>query len=512
MSQRRPVILCVLDGCGVEKDPHHNAVAMAKTPILDHLLKTCPHSLLQASEEHVGLPAGQMGNSEVGHTALGVGRVVWQDLMRLNVAFESGDFQRNKDLLRFIERLRQTGGTCHLMGLLSDGGVHAHQTHLETLAAYLAQQDIPVAFHAFLDGRDTPPQSGKDYLVRWIHRFADIPRVQLATLCGRYYAMDRDQRWERTAKAYGALVTGETPRFQDPLQVLTDSYALGISDEFAVPCAATSYGNMQEGDGLLMGNFRADRIRQILHALLDPEFTGFERPKRAAFCAATGLMSYGEKLDHLCPPLYPPVDVQDSLGEILSRAGKTQLRLAETEKYAHVTFFFNGGSEMVYPGEKRILVPSPKVPTYDLQPEMSANALTDQLIKALQSQEFDFILVNYANTDMVGHTGDLKATIQAVETIDRCLGRVVEALHPVHGILLITSDHGNAEKMYNPETHGPHTAHTCNPVPLIGVNFPPFIAGLEKGSLTDVAPTILALMDLPKPQAMTGKSLLEVVL
>lgn len=506
------MILCVLDGWGVEKDPHRNAVAMAKTSVLDGFFERGPHALLQASEEHVGLPAGQMGNSEVGHTALGAGRVVWQDLMRLNVSFQSGDFKKNSDLIQFVHRLRETGGTCHLMGLLSDGGVHAHQDHLETLAEYLACQGIPVAFHAFLDGRDTPPQSAHHYVSRWIHKFESNPNVHLASLSGRYYAMDRDHRWDRTAKAYDALAFGQAPRFEDACVFLDQSYGQGINDEFVLPAISSVYGGMGDGDGILMGNFRADRVRQLLSALLDPQFDAFPCQKPPSFGAAVGLMSYGDHLDSLCPPLYPPLDVHDSLGEILSKAGKTQLRLAETEKYAHVTFFFNGGVERIFPGEQRILVPSPKVATYDLQPEMAAETVTDHLVAAIESQSFDFILVNYANTDMVGHTGNLAATIRAVETVDACLGRVAEALHRVGGAMVVTSDHGNAEKMYDPKTQGPHTAHTCNPVPLVGVNLPPFIGGLENGGLADVAPTILALLDLPKPEVMTGHSLLEVIL
>jgi 2,3-bisphosphoglycerate-independent phosphoglycerate mutase len=510
MPQRpRPLVLCILDGWGERADRADNAILLAKTPNWHGFMARYPHAHMQASELFVGLPSGQMGNSEVGHMNLGAGRVVMQDLPRIDKAIADGSLARNEALASFIAALKQSGGTAHLMGLLSPGGVHSHQDHIAALARRLDEAGISVAIHAFLDGRDTPPRSAEGFLAKFLAATAGLKRVRIATVGGRYYAMDRDKRWDRVEKAWRALVLGEGERAEDAKAAIAQSYAQNKSDEFVLPTIIADYRGMADGDGVLMCNFRADRVREILAALVDPGFAAFARPRVVRLAAAAGLCEYAAPLKPFLGALFPPEELRDTFGEVVARAGLTQLRIAETEKYAHVTFFFNGGREEEFPGESRILVPSPKVATYDLQPEMSAPEVTDKLVQAIDGQKFDVIVVNFANADMVGHTGDLGAAVKAVETIDACLGRVAEALARVGGAMLVTADHGNAEMMRDPATGQPHTAHTTNPVPLVLVNPPPGVAGIGDGKLADIAPTLLALLGIERPRAMTGQSLLR---
>jgi 2,3-bisphosphoglycerate-independent phosphoglycerate mutase len=505
----RPVVLCILDGWGHRSDRADNGIEQAKTPNWHRFLATCPHALLQASELFVGLPKGQMGNSEVGHMNIGAGRVVLQDLPRIDQAVEDGSLAKNPELTASIAALKRSGGTAHLMGLLSPGGVHSHQDHIAALANILGAAGVPVAVHAFLDGRDTPPRSAKSYVEKFLADLRDPARIGIVTVSGRYYAMDRDKRWERVQKAYDALVDGRGETAADALAAIERGYAAGLNDEFILPTVIGDYKGMRDGDGVIVGNFRADRVREMLGALLDPGFTGFARSRTIRFAAASGLAEYSADLKQFLTAIFPPEDLGETFGEVVSEAGRHQLRIAETEKYAHVTFFFNGGREEPFPGEERILVPSPKVATYDLKPEMSAFEVTDRLVEAIDSGRFDVVVLNYANADMVGHSGDLAAAIKAVEAVDACLGRLDEAVERAGGSLLITADHGNAEMMRDPATGQPHTAHTTNPVPLVLVNPPPGITGLDDGRLADIAPTLLAIMGLKQPEAMTGHSLLR---
>jgi 2,3-bisphosphoglycerate-independent phosphoglycerate mutase len=471
-------------------------------------MRRWPHAQLNASEHYVGLPDGQMGNSEVGHTNIGAGRVVIQDLPRIDKALAEGKVASLPTLQEFIAKLKQSGGTAHVMGLVSPGGVHSHQHQIAALATIVSDAGVPVAVHAFLDGRDTPPQSAAGYLKQFQRDVAGHGAIQIATVTGRYYAMDRDKRWDRVAKAYAALTAAAGEHADDPVKAVEAAYARGETDEFVLPTAIGDYRGIKDGDGVFFANFRADRIREIAAALLDPDFPGFPRDKHIAFAAALGLVEYSTELNRFMATLFPPQDLSGTFGEIVSNAGMTQLRIAETEKYAHVTFFFNGGRETVFPGEERILVPSPKVATYDQQPEMSAPEVTDKVVAAIRSGRFDVMVLNYANTDMVGHTGKLDAAMKAVETVDACLGRLAEAVEKAGGTLVITADHGNAEMMRDPETGEPHTAHTLNPVPFVVVNPPGAVARVENGRLADVAPTLLDLLGLPKPAAMTGHSLI----
>src|ERR1700727_519546 len=474
MQRRRPVMLGILDGWGWRDDPADNAIRQARTPTFDRLWQDGPHGFLHTSGQDVGLPGGQMGNSEVGHLNIGAGRVVMQDLPRIGGAIANGDIKRAPALVELIAKLKKSGGTCHLIGLVSPGGVHSHQDHAAALAKILTDAGVPTLVHAFTDGRDTPPQSAGEDIKRLI---AALPKsVAIATVCGRYYAMDRDKRWERVGKAYNAIVEAEGPHFPDAPAVVADAYANKKFDEFIIPAVVGDYRGMKDGDGVLCFNFRADRVREILGAMLDPGFSGFPRPRVVHFAAAV--------------------------------AGRTQLRMAETEKYAHVTYFLNGGREEPYRGEERIMVPSPKVATYDLQPEMSAPELTDKAVEAINSGKYDLIVLNYANPDMVGHTGVLSAAIKAVETVDTGLGRIAGASEKSGGALLVTADHGNCELMRDPETGGPHTAHTTNPVPLMLIGARNRALSAE-GRLADLAPTMLELMELPQPKEMTGVSLLR---
>jgi 2,3-bisphosphoglycerate-independent phosphoglycerate mutase len=507
----RPLVLCILDGWGLRSDTPDNAMSRAHLPVWHRLMARWPHARLEASEHYVGLPDRQMGNSEVGHTNLGAGRLVIQDLPRIDAAIASGELAQMPDLRDFIERLKASRGAAHVMGLLSPGGVHSHQDQIAALARIVATSGVAVAVHAFLDGRDTPPKAALTHLEKFHNDVAGLDNLVVATLGGRYYAMDRDKRWDRVAQAYEAIVDGKGEIAGTTAEAVEAAYARGETDEFVRPTVIAGYRGISDGEGLLIANFRADRVREIAAALLDPDFCGFARARRVRFSAALGLVEYSTELNRFLRTLFPPEDLEDTFGEVIAKAGLTQLRIAETEKYAHVTFFFNGGRETAFPGEERILVPSPKVPTYDLQPEMSALEVTDKIVDAIEAGRCDVIVLNYANADMVGHTGRLDAAIKAVETIDRCLGRLASAVEKAGGTLVVTADHGNAETMHDPQTGGPHTAHTLNPVPLLIVHPPAMVARLEDGRLADVAPTLLDILGIDKPASMTGRSLIRFV-
>ena len=507
MSNRKPVMLVILDGWGWREEVADNAVRQARTPRFDALWAAGPRAFLHTSGHEVGLPDGQMGNSEVGHLNLGAGRVVMQDLPRIDAAVADGSLARLPALTDLIGKLKASGGTCHLMGLVSPGGVHSHQKHAAALARAVSQAGVPVALHLFTDGRDTPPRAAPDYLRALADDLAGLAGVRIATLTGRYFAMDRDNRWERVSQAYDVMVAAKGAHAPDAIAAVAAAHARDVTDEFVPATALADYAGMRDGDGLLCFNFRADRVREILAALLDPGFTGFARGKVIRFAAAAGMTEYSSALNPFLGTLFAPQSMADILGEVVARAGRTQLRMAETEKYPHVTYFLNGGEEKPYPGEDRIMVPSPKVATYDLQPEMSAPELTEKAVEAINSQKYDLIVLNFANPDMVGHTGSLPAAIKAVETVDTGLGKIVDAVQRQGGALLVTADHGNCEMMKDPVTGGPHTAHTTNPVPVLLVGGPAGVA-IHDGRLADVAPTLLALLGLPQPAAMTGRPLL----
>jgi 2,3-bisphosphoglycerate-independent phosphoglycerate mutase len=501
----RPVMLVILDGFGWREESADNAVRLAKTPTFSSLWESCPHALLHTSGRDVGLPRGQMGNSEVGHLNIGAGRVVKQELVRIGDAVADGSIAKAPAFTALVAALRKSGGTCHLMGLVSPGGVHSHQDHAAALAKYLHAAGVRTVLHAFTDGRDTPPQSASSDLVRLQ---AALPaEVAIATVTGRYFAMDRDKRWDRVAQAYAAIVDAEGAKFATPEAAIQAAYAAQKFDEFVPASVIGDYAGMQDGDGLLCFNFRADRVREILAALLDPGFDGFPRRRRPKLTAAVGMTRYSDALAPFLGVLFPPDELHNILGEVVAGAGKTQVRMAETEKYPHVTYFLNGGRETAYAGEDRIMVPSPKVATYDLQPEMSAPELTDKAVAAIDTGKYDMIVLNFANPDMVGHTGILPAAIKAVETVDTGLGRIAEAIRRQGGALLVTADHGNCELMKDPETGGPHTAHTTNPVPVV------LMGGgadaIQDGRLADLAPTILDLMGVAQPAEMTGRSIIR---
>lgn len=505
MHTPRPVMLVVLDGFGWRDPAPDNAVWLARKPCFDALWQAGPRAFLKTSGRDVGLPDGQMGNSEVGHLNLGAGRVVMQELPRIDAAVADGSIATLPALGTLIDALKASGGTCHLMGLASPGGVHSHQDHAAALARAITGAGIRVAVHAWTDGRDTAPRSADGFL-------ADLddelpPGASVATVTGRYYAMDRDRRWERVDAAWRAMVLAEGERAADAVAAAEAAYAADRGDEFIPPTVIGDYAGMQDGDGVLCFNFRADRVRQILAALLDPEFKGFPRPRVPKFAGAVGMTAYSAALAPLIQPLFAPQSMAGLLGEVVAGAGRTQLRIAETEKYPHVTYFLNGGREQPYAGEDRILVPSPKVATYDLKPEMSAAEVSAKAVAAIEGGSCDLIVLNFANPDMVGHTGVLDAAVKAVEAADRGLGAIVAAIRAAGGALLVTADHGNAEQMLDPATGTPHTAHTTNVVPLVLVGGPPG-ARLRDGRLADIAPTLLALMGIAKPPAMTGENLI----
>ena len=500
----RPVMLTILDGWGWRDESADNAVRLANTPSFNRLWESSPHAFLHTSGFDVGLPDGQMGNSEVGHLNLGAGRVVMQDLPRITLAAQDGTLRQAVEASGLIAALKASGGTCHLMGLISDGGVHSHQDHAVALARILADEGVPAVLHVFTDGRDTGPRAGAGF-VAGVE--AALPAgVRIATLTGRYWAMDRDKRWERVKIAYDALVEAQGAHFPTAAAAIADGYAKDITDEFLPPAVIGSYAGMKDGDAILSFNFRADRVRQILTALLDPAFDGFaaRQPKLAA---AVGMTQYSEDLDPFLKTLFAPQTLVNGMGETVARAGKTQIRMAESEKYPHVTYFFNGGEETPFAGEDRVIVASPKVATYDLQPEMSAPELGDRAVEAILSGAYDLIVLNFANPDMVGHTGSLAAAIKAVEAVDLQLGRIADAINQMGGALLVTADHGNCELMKDPVTGGPHTAHTTNPVPVILYNSGR--ASIHDGRLADVSPTLLDLMELHQPTEMTGTSLID---
>lgn len=508
-SQPKPVVLCILDGWGERAAAPDNAISGANTPTWDAMVEKYPRSRLDASAQEVGLPDGQMGNSEVGHMNLGAGRVVLQELPKIDKAVRENTIKDVESVRKFIDAMKTSGGTCHLMGLLSPGGVHSHQDHIAALAKVLDDEGIPVRVHGFLDGRDMPPKSAAADVAAFEAAVTDLKDVQIGTVSGRYFALDRDNRWDRVQKSYDCMVSAVGNPFHSAAEAIADAYASDTTDEFILPAVLGSYDGMKDGDGILMANFRADRAREILAALCDPAFDGFERTKTISFSAQLGMVEYSTAHSAYMNAIFPPSTLSNILGEVVSEAGLNQLRIAETEKYAHVTFFLNGGREAVFEGEDRILIPSPQVATYDLQPEMSAPEVTNNLVSAISSGKYDLIIVNYANGDMVGHTGVLDAARKAAITIDQSLNALERAVIDAGGVMLVTADHGNCEQMHDPENHGPHTQHTMNPVPFIMVNPPAYVSGLQEGRLADVAPTILRLMELPQPAEMTGQSLIE---
>lgn len=502
----KPMVLMILDGWGINPDCENNAVCQAKTPELDALFARCSHAKLLCSGEAVGLPNGQQGNSEVGHLNLGAGRIVYQDLLRISRDIADGSFEKNDVLLEMMTRIRENGYALHLMGLLSDGGVHSHQDHLYALLAMAKKMGIEKVFvHAFMDGRDVSPVSGVSYLTQLQEKMAELGVGTLATVSGRYYAMDRDKRWERVERAWNAMVHGEGKQVSDVLGAMRDSYAHDVTDEFIEPMVVQNVdGCIHEDDGIIFFNFRADRAKQLTRSFVDPAFDGFDRGNWQTI-ELISMTEYDVSLNTMLRVAYPPLVLENTLGEWLAKQGKKQLRTAETEKYAHVTSFFNGGVEAPNRNEERVLIPSPKVATYDLQPEMSAKAVADTVIEGVESGEYDFILVNFANPDMVGHTGVLEAAVQAMEAVDEAVGRVVHTIENVGGKMLICADHGNCEKM-RADDGAPFTSHTTNPVPVILVGDE---HTLHDGCLCDVAPTILDLMQLDQPVEMTGSSLLN---
>ncbi len=506
---KKLTMLMILDGFGNNENEDGNAIKLANTPNIDKLMKTCPTTNIYTSGLQVGLPDGQMGNSEVGHTNIGAGRIVYQDLTRITKSIESGDFFSIPELVEAIENCKKNNSKLHILGLLSDGGVHSHIRHLYAILELAKRKDFEnVYVHCFLDGRDTPPASGESYITQLQEKMKEKGVGKIASICGRFYAMDRDKRWQRVNKAYDAMVRGIGNKAKTAISAIEESYQKEIFDEFIEPTIMCSgdkpVATIGKNDSVIFYNFRPDRAREITRALVDDEFNEFETEKLDLYYVC--FTQYDETLPNVKIAFKPEV-LANTFGEYISKKGLKQLRIAETEKYAHVTFFFNGGEEKQYPGEDRILVPSPKVETYDMKPEMSAEEVTEKVIEAIKSEKYDCIILNYANPDMVGHTGSLTAAIKAVETIDTCVQKVVNEIKNKQGVLLITADHGNAEQMIDYKTGEPHTAHTTNNVPLILVG----IDGvkLEEGKLADLAPTMLDIMGLEKPAEMTGKSLIQ---
>ena len=501
---KKPLVLMILDGFGIAP-VEGNAIAAANKPNLDKIFAENPHTQIGASGMDVGLPDGQMGNSEVGHTNIGAGRIVYQELTRITKSAQDGDMDKNPALVKAMENAKNNGKALHLMGLLSDGGVHSHNTHLYALLEMAKRMGLEKVFvHCFMDGRDVPPSSGKDYVAQLLEKLEEIGVGKVATVMGRYYAMDRDNRWERVEKAYAAMVYGEGEQADCPLCAMQNSYDKEVTDEFVIPTVIKGAEPISEGDSVIFYNFRPDRAREITRTLVDPDFTGFERKKGFFPLTYVCMTQYDATMPNV-DVAYKPESLDNTFGEYISNKGLTQLRIAETEKYAHVTFFFNGGVEKQYPGEDRILVKSPAVATYDLQPEMSAYEVTDKMVEAVKSGKYDALILNYANCDMVGHTGVFEAAVKAVEAVDTCVGRVVEAVKEMGGCVLLTADHGNADRMV--DTDGsPFTAHTTNPVPFCVINRPCQLR--EGGRLADIAPTMLKILELPQPAEMTGESII----
>ncbi len=502
---KKPLVLMILDGFGIAPQ-EGNAIAAAKKPNLDKIFAENPHTQIGASGMDVGLPDGQMGNSEVGHTNIGAGRIVYQELTRITKSAQDGDMDKNEALVKAMKNAKENGKALHFMGLLSDGGVHSHNSHLYALLEMAKRMGLEKVFiHCFMDGRDVPPSSGKDYVADLLKKLDEIGVGKVATVMGRYYAMDRDNRWERVEKAYAAMVYGEGEQADCPLCAMQNSYDKEVTDEFVVPTVIKGAEPISEGDSVIFYNFRPDRAREITRTLVDPDFTGFERKKGFFPLTYVCMTQYDATMPNV-DVAYKPESLVNTFGEYISNKGLTQLRIAETEKYAHVTFFFNGGVEKQYPGEDRILVKSPAVATYDLQPEMSAYEVTDKMVKAVKSGKYDALILNYANCDMVGHTGVFEAAVKAVEAVDTCVGRVVEAVKEMGGCVLLTADHGNADRMVD-EDGTPFTAHTTNPVPFCVINHPCELR--EGGRLADIAPTMLKILDLPQPAEMTGESIIK---
>ena len=501
---KKPLVLMILDGFGIAP-AEGNAIAAAKHPNMDKIFAENPHTQIGASGMDVGLPDGQMGNSEVGHTNIGAGRIVYQELTRITKSAQDGDMDKNEALLKAMNNAKNNGKALHFMGLLSDGGVHSHNTHLYALLEMAKRVGVEKVFvHCFMDGRDVPPSSGKDYVKELMDKLEEIGVGKIATVMGRYYAMDRDNRWERVEKAYAAMVYGEGEQAECPLCAMQNSYDKEVTDEFVVPTVVKGAEPISQGDSVIFYNFRPDRAREITRTLVDPDFTGFERKKGFFPLTYVCMTQYDATMPNV-EVAYKPESLVNTFGEYISNKGLTQLRIAETEKYAHVTFFFNGGVEKQYPGEDRILVKSPAVATYDLQPEMSAYEVTDKMVEAVKSGKYDALILNYANCDMVGHTGVFEAAVKAVEAVDTCVGRVVEAVKEMGGCVLLTADHGNADKMVD-EDGTPFTAHTTNPVPFCVINHPCQLR--EGGRLADIAPTMLKVLGLEQPAEMTGESII----
>ncbi len=501
---KKPLVLMILDGFGIAP-AEGNAIAAAKKPNLDKIFAENPHTQIGASGLDVGLPDGQMGNSEVGHTNIGAGRIVYQELTRITKSAQEGDMDKNPALLKAMENAKENGKALHLMGLLSDGGVHSHNTHLYALLEMAKRQGLEKVFvHCFMDGRDVPPSSGKDYVKELMEKLQEIGVGKIATVMGRYYAMDRDNRWERVEKAYAAMVYGEGLEADCPLCAMQNSYDNDVTDEFVVPTVVKGAEPIEAGDSVIFYNFRPDRAREITRTLVDPDFSGFERKKGFFPLCYVCMTQYDATMPNV-EVAYKPESLVNTFGEYISNKGLTQLRIAETEKYAHVTFFFNGGVEKQYEGEDRVLIPSPKVATYDLKPEMSAYEVCDAVCERIRSGRYDVVILNYANCDMVGHTGYMDAAIKAVETVDTCVGRTAEAIAEMGGVLVLTADHGNADQMKEPDG-SPFTAHTTWPVPLTVKGYPCKLR--EGGRLADIAPTMLEIMGLPQPAEMDGRSLI----
>lgn len=501
----RPLVLCILDGWGVRQDAPDNAITCADTPTWDNLQESYPNTTLQASGQAVGLPDGQMGNSEVGHMTIGTGRVVLQDLPLIDAAINENRITKLATFNNFIDTCRQNAGVVHLMGLLSPGGVHSHENHIFYLAKELDKMGLHVILHAILDGRDTPPKSA----ITSLKRLEDLvpSNIRLGTIIGRFYAMDRDKRWDRTKLAYEAIVNADAVEFPDVTAAIQDAYAHGETDEFVKPRCMKGYAGISEGDALFMTNFRSDRVRQILSSIVQDDFSEFTRSSSPKLSIAMGMTPYSEDLSEQLLTLFPKQQLNNSMGEVIANLGLKQFRIAETEKYAHVTFFLNGGREDAFIGEDRKLINSPKVATYDIQPEMSSVAVTDELISAIDSRLYSLLIVNFANTDMVGHTGNFAATVEAVEAVDICLGRILMACEINDHTILITADHGNAEQTFDDCENVVLTAHTTNPVPFIVANSKKELQ-LDKGGLADIAPTILELLEIEQAEEMTGKSLI----